>query len=234
MRNRVVLITGASSGIGAACARALAESSRLALVARRKDRLDEVVSAITDLGGDALAIDADLTAPGACESVVARCQEEFGGLDALVNNAGVFKTASTASLTRDHVRSQVLLNLEVPIMLTHAALPLLCKNGGGSIVNVSSIAAVSAFAGCGVYAATKAGLDAWSASLREELRADHVRVSVVVPGATDTEVWGEDCPFDRSGMARAEDVARCVRFVLDAPASAAIDRMVVMPPGGAL
>jgi len=234
MRNRVVLLTGASSGIGAATARALAPSSRLALVARRGDRLAELVDAITADGGEAVAISADLTEDGAAESVVTRCREHFGEIDALVNNAGLFLTGDFAAVDDAHIDRQIGINLRAPLVLTRAAIPHLAERGGGWIVNVSSVAADAAFPGCATYAGTKAGLEAWSRSLREELRSQGIRVSLVVPGATDTEVWGEDCPFDRTKMSRAEDVARCIVFALSGPATAAIDRIEVTPPGGAL
>jgi short-subunit dehydrogenase len=234
MRNRVVLITGASSGIGAAAARMLAESSRLVLVARREDRLRTLEAAIEEMGGEAEIIPADLTQPGEPERVVAECCRICGGIDAVVNNAGVFLTAPCAEQDPALLDLQLTLNLRAPMLLTKAAIPHLAERGGGWIVNISSVAADAGFPDCGAYAATKAGLEAWSRSLREELRAQGIRVGVIVPGATDTEVWPEDCPFDRERMARAEDVARCIVFVLNSPPSASIDRLVVTPPGGAL
>ena len=234
MRNRVVLVTGASAGIGAATARALAESSRLALVARRGERLDELVARIAALGGEAAAIPADLSIAGEAERVVAACVERFGELDAVINNAGCFLTGPTGTQDPTDLDRMLALNLRAPVMLTRAAIPHLAERGGGWIVNLSSVAADAAFAGCGAYAATKAGIEAWSRSLREELRSQGIRVSVVVPGATDTEVWPDDCPFDRAKMARAEDVARAIVFALGAPPTASIDRVVVTPPAGAL
>lgn len=234
MQSRVVLITGASSGIGAACARRLAETSRVALVARRSERLHQLVASIEAAGGEAVALPADLSEPGAPSSVVRRCLTAFGGISALVNNAGVFRTASAADSDAGFIAEQLTLNLQAPMLLTRAALPAVIDHGGGWIVNISSVAADAGFPHCGVYGATKAGLEAYSRSLREELREHGVRVGVVVPGATDTEVWPADCPFDRQKMCRAEDVARAVQFMLDAPPSASIDQIRVTPPGGAL
>ncbi len=226
-------ITGASSGIGAATALALAASHRVVLVARRSDRIAELARRIGSAGSEALPISADLAKPEAAVSLVAETIERFGRLDVLINNAGVFEVADTAAITPAHLDRLWKLNVQAPMLLVTAALPHL-GGRGGCIVNVSSVAAESVFTGCGAYAATKAALEAWSRVLREELRHARVRVAVVAPGATDTEVWPAGSTFDRTRMCRAEDVAEAIRFVVQQPASASIDRLVVTPPGGAL
>ncbi len=230
--NRVVIISGASSGIGAATALALAEHVRLVLVARRRERLDELAARIRAAGGQALAIAIDLTAANAPTEVVAQAVAHYGSLDAVVNNAGVFEAAAIGSISPDHLERLWRLNVAAPMLLTQAALVHLRGRNGGWIINISSTAAEAAYTGCGVYAGTKAALEVWSRTLREELRGTNVRVGVVAPGATDTEVWPADSTFDRARMCRAADVAAAVRFMLEAPASASIDRVVVAPPGG--
>lgn len=233
MHNRVILLTGASSGIGAATAKLLGETSRLALVARRADKLAELAARISDTGGQAIAIPADLTDPVACAAVVEQTVGELGGLDVLINNAGIFGVGEHAAIDQAHIDDQLALNLRAPMLLAHHAIPHLARDNGGWIVNVSSVAAEQTFAGCGLYSATKAALETWSRVLREELRTQGIRVSVVAPGATDTAVFdGSD--FDRSKMARVEDVARAIAFVISAAPTANIDRLVVTPPGGAL
>jgi NADP-dependent 3-hydroxy acid dehydrogenase YdfG len=232
---RTILITGASSGIGAALAERLAgPDHHLLLVARRKERLAEVVQAVVAKGGTAHGICANLADVGAPALVVDEAVRLAGGLSAVVNNAGIFETAGIGALNAEHLDRLFSINVQAPMLLTQAALPHLRGRQGGQIVNVSSIAAESAFPGCGAYAATKAAIEAWSRSLREELRGAHVRVSVVAPGATDTEVWPADSTYDRTRMCRAADVAEAIAFVLNAPATASIDRLVVMPPGGPL
>ncbi|GDY15131.1 oxidoreductase [Planctomycetota bacterium] len=230
--NRIALITGASSGIGAAVARALAGRWRLVLVARRKDRLDALVDEIHRDGGDAVALPADLATDP--QGIAERAAAIWQGLDAIVNNAGLFATSGSDALTAEHLDQLWRINLRAPMLLTAAAIPYMRARHGGSIVNVSSVAADTAFSGCGAYAATKAALEAWSRVLREELRRDRIRVSVVAPGATDTGIWpaGFNPPIDR--MCRAADIAAAIRFILEQPASASIDRMVITPPGGAL
>jgi NAD(P)-dependent dehydrogenase (short-subunit alcohol dehydrogenase family) len=233
--NRTVLITGASSGIGEATALALSEHFRIALVARRKDQLIELALKIRGRGGDALAVPDDITAPGAPERAVAQAVAHFGQLDALVNNAGMFETAAVEAITPEHVDRQLALNLRAPMLMVRAALPELRKRPGGWIVNVSSMAADASFATCSVYTATKAGLEAYSRVLREELRAANIRVGVVAPGATDTAAWLEGARSENAQrMCRPEDVAQAIRFVLEAPPSASYDRVVVAPPRGPL
>ncbi len=226
----VVLITGASSGIGAATARLLATDHHLVLVGRRRDRLDALVA---ELGGQAIAIVADLAAEGGPARVVAEVQAAGKRIAGLVNNAGVFALANGDAITATHAEQQWRLNVLAPLLLTQAALPQL-RAGGGTIVNLSSVAVDAAFSGCGVYAGTKAALEAWSRCLREELRGSGVRVTVVAPGATDTDIWPVQMQVDRSRMCRAEDVAAVIRLALTLPTSASIDRVVVTPPGGPL
>jgi NADP-dependent 3-hydroxy acid dehydrogenase YdfG len=234
--NRVVLITGASSGIGEATALALAEHFRLVLVARRRDRLLDLVDRIHRQGGQAWAIAADLTGNGVPERVAEEAAQRGGGeLDALINNAGSFQTAAIGALDSDHAESLWRLNVHAPMMLTRAALPYLRGKRGGMIINVSSVVTEQTFTGCGVYTATKCAIEGWSRVLREELRGTNVRVGVIAPGATDTEIWPASTnDAQRQRMARAADVAAAIRLMLECPATANIDRLTITPPGGAL
>ena len=225
----VVLITGATSGIGAATARALAPDHRLVLVGRRTERLAAMVQ---EFAGRAWGITADLTGDGVPRGVVEEAISKAGRLDAVINNAGIFETAAIGSLDAEHVTRLWRLNVLAPMMLTQAALPHLRGARGGPVVNLSSVAAEANFTGCGAYAASKAAIEAWSRCLREELRGTNVRVAVVAPGATDSEIWPADFPIERTRMCRAEDVAQVIRTVITLPPSASIDRVVVAPPGG--
>ncbi len=230
MNKPVVLITGASSGIGAACAHALIDTCRLILVARRQERLESLCS---ELGDGATCIAADLSNREQRASLIEQAHACYDQLDVLINNAGVFSMAATEAVEQDGVDAMFELNVTAPMMLTKQAIPLLRASNQGQVINISSIAAVSDFAECGAYCASKAALEAWSRCLREELRADKIRVSVIAPGATVTEIWGPEPAFDLSKMAKAEDVAAAVASCIHMPLSASVDKLTIMPPGGA-
>jgi NADP-dependent 3-hydroxy acid dehydrogenase YdfG len=189
------LVTGASSGIGAATAVELAHhGARVALVARRKDRLDAVAQSIRKQGRVALVLEADISdrdqATGAVEHAVA----QFGRVDTLVNNAGIMLLGPVLGSSLEDWERMVALNLMGSLYITHAALPHLVNAAEDSprrvadVVTVSSTAGRVARPGAGVYALTKFGLAAFSESLRQELIARRVRVSVVEPGTVDTEL----------------------------------------------
>ena len=229
---RTALITGASAGIGAATALALAPSWNLVLVARRRERLAALVERIAAVGGQAWAVDADLARPEEAQRVVTDAVNLAGGLDALVNNAGIFTAAPVDAVDAAHVATMFPLNLRAPMLLASAAIPHLAVRSG-TIINVTSVAVDAAFPGCAAYAASKAGLEAWSRVAREELRSRRIRVGVIAPGATDSEVWPAETTFDRTRMCRVEDIAAAIKFMLEAPPTTSIDRLVVTPPGGA-
>lgn len=224
--HRTVLITGASSGIGAAVARALAGRFRLILVARRADRLQSLAREV----GDAVVVAADLADPVAIPRVAAAC---VGGLDGLINNAGVFATAACADITAEHLDRMQAINVRAPMLLTAACLPHL--RPGATIVNVSSRVVDEAFAGCGAYTATKCALEGWSRILAEEVRPRRIRVGIVAPGATDTEIWPPSYgTANRARMVRAADVAEAIRLMIEAHPAASFDRIAVTPQAGAL
>ena len=185
-QGRVAVITGASSGIGAATARALAaDGYRVALLARRVDRITAFAD---ELGNGAIAIEADVTDRDALLAAADRVQQEFGGADVLVNNAGVMLLGPFSSDQREDYRRMIEVNLLGAITTTEVFLDQL-KSGGGDLVNIASVAGRTARSGNGVYAATKWGLNGWSESLRQELLPD-VRVTVIEPGAVATELPG--------------------------------------------
>ncbi len=230
---KTALITGASSGIGAALALALSSDWHVVLVARRTDRLVALAAQINDAGGRASIITANITELGAPQRVIEETLRLTGRLDALVNNAGIFSIAPVSAINQAPMDAIWSLNVTAPILLASAAIPHLAKNGG-SIINVSSVAVDSTFSGCAVYTASKAALEAWSRIAREELRAQRIRVGVVAPGATDTEVWPAGQTFDRTRMSPAADVAAAIMAMLMMPVGSSIDRLVVTPVSGAL
>jgi short-subunit dehydrogenase len=185
LEGKVALVTGASSGIGAAAARRIAREpdAHLVLVARREDRLRSLAD---ELGG-ATVIAADLTDPDAPARIAARVEEEHGRLDLLVNNAGAGWRAEFAEGGYDNVQRTMALNFDAVVRLTEALLPLLRRSAPSSIVNVSSTAARVARANSGAYSASKYALAGWSDALYLEERGHGVHVGVVLPGFVATE-----------------------------------------------
>lgn len=230
MDKPVALITGASSGIGAACARVLQDSHRLILVARREQRLKELADALPE----ARPLVCDLSEPAARDQLMAQAEALYGGIDVLINNAGIFETGAADAIDEAQMNYLWRLNVNAPLLLTRDALPLLRQSSNAVIITISSIAAVADFPQCSVYAASKAAVEAWSRSLREELRGDGIRVSIIAPGATSTEVWDGKDGFDTSRMMQADDIAAAVRSCVLMPVSASVDKLTLMPPGGAL
>lgn len=187
LKDRSVLLTGAGTGIGRSLALQLAEhTTRLTLVGRRSQPLEEVAALVRERGSDAHVLAADVTAPGAAAAVVAGAQERFGGIDVLVNNAGNVRAGRLEAIEEEEVLAQIALNLTAPVLLTRAALPALRASGSGLVVNVSSGIALIGMPFYATYAATKAGIAHFGEALRRELYGEGVHVLNVFPGATST------------------------------------------------
>lgn len=241
----VALVTGASSGIGEATARALAsEGSTMALVARRKDRLDALAGEVTGAGGAALAIEADVTDREQAVDAVKRAVAELGRLDMVVNNAGVMLLGPVVGAPLDEWERMVALNVEGLLYVAHAAVPhLLEAAGNGSrrvadLVNISSVAGRTARVGSAVYNLTKHGVGAFSESLRQELARRHVRVSLIEPGAVATELAThlrtevrEQLGQRLAGVEilRAADIADAVGYVVTRPRHVAVNEILIRP-----
>lgn len=222
-----ILITGAGSGIGAACARRLAPGNTLILVGRDRARLDALAGS---LPGSHRIVLADLARPEGPGLAAAAAAD---GLDGVVNNAGAFALARCEAIDAAHLEALWQINVAAPMLLTAACLPLL--RAGGTVVNISSTAVDNAFAGCAAYTASKCALEGWSRVLREELRPRRIRVCVVAPGATDTPIWPAGTPeAARARMVAADDVAAAVHLAITLPAAAALDRVALTPAGGPL
>jgi NADP-dependent 3-hydroxy acid dehydrogenase YdfG len=241
----VALVTGASSGIGAASARALAaEGAAVALAARRKDRLDEIAAAIGGAGGRALVLETDVTRQEEAIAAVEQTVADLGRLDTVVNNAGVMLLGPIVDAPVDEWDRMVALNVQGLLYVAHAALPhLLAAAEEGprrvsDLVNVSSVAGRVARLGSGVYNLTKHGVGAFSESLRQEVSSRHVRVSLVEPGATSTELATHLRPEIReqsmqrfAGIERleADDIADTVVYIVTRPRHVAINEILVRP-----
>jgi len=187
LKNSVVAVTGASSGIGREIALQLSrEGARMLLVARQTKLLQEVAEEARHLGGQAAVATIDLSVSGGPESVVESAVREFGSIDVLVNNAGATVFGPFDEAEPDSIRRVISINLEAPVLACRAAIPHFKRNGKGAIVNIASLAAFATPAWLATYAITKAGVLALSRNLRFELRPYGVRVVGVYPGDVDT------------------------------------------------
>ena len=231
---RVAVITGASSGIGEATARALAATGhRLALLARRADRIQALA---IELGDGAIAITADVTERDALLTAAERVKRELGGADILVNNAGVMLLAPFSADQHAESRQLVEVNLLGAMTATEVFLDQL-RDGESDLVNISSVAGRTARPGNAVYAATKWGLNGWSEALRQELQPS-VRVTVIEPGAVATELTDHITDAGAKQMAEgfyeqvaitAEDIAEIIAFAITRPHRVSLNEILIRP-----
>jgi NADP-dependent 3-hydroxy acid dehydrogenase YdfG len=243
LEGTVVLVTGASSGIGAATARQLAATgAAVALAARRKDRLEALAGEIGDTGGTALVIECDVTQPEEATEAVERTVSALGRLDTLVNNAGVMLLGPAVGAPLSEWQAMVELNVLGLLYCAHAATPHLLRAAAdgprrvADIVNISSVAGRVARSGNGVYSLTKHGVGAFSESLRQELTKQYVRVSLVEPGATATELAShnraevlESIKSQFGQTMAAEDIADAVTYIVTRPRTVAVNEMLIRP-----
>jgi len=237
MPDRVAVVTGASSGIGAATAKALArEGYAVALAARREERINELAEEISASGGKALAVPTDVADRAAAASLIETTKNELGSVDVLVNNAGVMLLGPFSSEQRDDYRQMVEVNLLGAITATEVFVDQL-RDGGGDLVNISSVAGRTARPINAVYAATKWGMNGWSESLRQALQPD-VRVTVVEPGAVETELTDHITHADTKRATQAfvkdlairpEDIADVIAFAVSRPRRMTINEILVRP-----
>jgi len=241
----VALVTGASSGIGAATAASLSGlGAQVALVARRADRLQELAAQITADGGIATVITADVTKRAEAERAVDQTVSDLGRLDILVNNAGVMLLGPVVGAPVEEWEQMVQINLLGLLYCTNAALPHLLQAADDSprrvadLVNLSSVAGRETRDGSGVYNATKHGVGAFSDALRKEITTRHVRVSLVEPGATATELASHNRPEVLAGIQQrfsamerltAEDIADAIAYIVTRPRHVAVNEVLIRP-----
>jgi NADP-dependent 3-hydroxy acid dehydrogenase YdfG len=245
LQETVALVTGASSGIGEATALALAErGAAVAIVARRRDRLEGLADRIREGGGTALVIEGDVGARAEAEAAVAQTVSELGRLDTLVNNAGVMLLGPAVDAPLEEWERMLSVNVAGLLYTAHAALPhLLSAAESGprqvaDMVNISSVAGRVARNGSGVYNLTKHGVGAFSESLRQEVTKRHVRVSLVEPGAVSTELASHNRPevqemigkrFSDMDRLEATDIADAITYVVTRPRHVAINEVLIRP-----
>jgi NADP-dependent 3-hydroxy acid dehydrogenase YdfG len=243
LKGTVALVTGASSGIGAATASVLAaRGAAVALVARRQDRLDALAANIREQGGTALVLECDITDQEQAAAAVARTVAELGRLDTLINNAGVMLLGPVAGAPLSEWQRMVDLNVLGLLYCAHAALPHLLQAAQDAprqvadMVNISSVAGRAARNGNGVYSLTKFGIGAFSESLRQELAGRYVRVSLVEPGATATELASHNRPEVLESIRsqfgqrmQAEDIADAIGYIVTRARHVAVNEMLIRP-----
>jgi NADP-dependent 3-hydroxy acid dehydrogenase YdfG len=241
LADRVVAITGASSGIGEATALALAAAgAKVALAARRADRLEEIVARIEAAGGEAVALPTDIADEAQANTFVRAAAERFGRLDALVNNAGVMQLGPIDGAPTEEWRRMVDVNVFGVLYCTHAALPIMREAGGGHIVNVSSVGGKVVGTYSGVYSLTKFGLGAFTEALRRESIAAGIRVTLVVPGSTATELRSHtreevlaETVHAFAGVTPLDpaDIAAAIVSALAQPPNVSVSEIVLRPSG---
>jgi len=242
---RKALITGASSGIGEATAEAMAaEGAAVALGARRKERLDDLAGRINEGGGTAVAIEADIADEPQAKNLVETAHAELGGLDCLVNNAGVMLLGPLQGADPSEWRTMIEVNCLGLLYCTHYALPLIRDGGGGDVINVSSVAGRQAHLGSGVYNMPKWGVVGYSESLRQEGALIGVRVTVIEPGFVETELQGhnknpivveqmEKMQKQLPKVLEAKDIANAIVYAASQPEHVSVNEILVRPSGQA-
>jgi NADP-dependent 3-hydroxy acid dehydrogenase YdfG len=241
LNGKIALVTGASSGIGAATALKLAaQGVKVGIAARRTDRLRELETQIRAAGGEALVIEMDVVDAASVQAGVKKLIDTFGTLDILFNNAGLMPISDIESLKTDEWHRMVDVNIKGLLNSTAAVLPHMLKQHSGHIVNTSSIAGRKVFPGLAVYCATKHAVAAFSDGLRMEVGKKHnIRVTCIQPGAVDTELFEHvsDKSYrdqmeglrDQMTFLKASDIADTVLFALQAPGHVDIAELFVMP-----
>ena len=240
LAGRVALVTGASSGIGDAAARVLAGAgAKVAIAARRHERLDILARELSAAGAEVLVLAADLLREDENQRIVAETEKHFGRLDILVNNAGVMLLSPVDGANPDDWRRMLELNVLAPMVSSQAALPGMRARGGGHIVNIASTAGRIANPNISGYSASKFGIVAFSESLRREVYKDKIRVTVIEPGVVETELR-EHIPH--AGMKQAidawaaamrqlqpEDVANALLYCVTQPEHVNVNEILMRP-----
>ncbi|RQS40889.1 SDR family oxidoreductase [Burkholderia sp. Bp8990] len=237
---KVVVITGASSGLGEATARLLAErGAGLVLGARRLDRLEKLAADITAAGGEAIAVATNVAKRADVENLIKAAQDKFGRVDVLVNNAGIMPMAAMSKLKVDEWDQMIDVNIKGVLYGIAAALPGMRANRSGHIINLSSVAGLRVSAGVGtVYSATKFAVKAISEGLRAEVGHEGIRVTTLYPGAVASELVNGSTDADAAAGMKAfyeaneipaDSVARAVAYAIEQPEDVSINEITLRP-----
>jgi NADP-dependent 3-hydroxy acid dehydrogenase YdfG len=241
LTGRVALVTGASSGIGSATAVLLAKhGAAVALAARREDRLEEMAARIAAEGGKAIVLAGDICDELVASRTVESTVKRFGGIDILVNAAGIIRAGGATDLPAEEWRRLIDVNLMATVFCCRAAIGAMKAGGRGDIVNISSLAGRRAMAAVSAYSASKFAVGAFTESLRQELAKAGIRVTAIEPGQTETEL-GEGLfvggptaeasqrPGLMAGAMQADDVAQAIHFAISLPTRASVSQLLIRP-----
>jgi NADP-dependent 3-hydroxy acid dehydrogenase YdfG len=236
---KVVAITGASSGIGQSTAKFLAQQgAKVVLGARRKNRIDEVVEEISAAGGKAIGFAVDVTKRAEVEALIKRAVDSFGRVDVIINNAGIMPIAPVAALKVEEWDRQIDVNIKGLLYGVAAVLPYMQKQKNGHIINISSVFGIKVFAPGGtVYCATKSAVRALTEGLRIELHSQNIRCTMISPGAVTTELPESSSEEATRENLRefykmaipAESIARAIAYAIEQPDEVEIDEVVIRP-----
>ncbi|MBB4123312.1 SDR family oxidoreductase [Martelella radicis] len=239
IKDKVIIITGASSGMGEATARDLAaKGAKLALGARRKDRLDTLVKDITDKGGEAIAVATDVTKLEDVQALADAAKDKYGRVDVIFNNAGLMPLSPLESLRIDEWNQMVDVNIKGTLYGIAAVLPIFKEQKSGHVINVSSVYGHKTVATGAVYCATKHAVRSLSEGLRQEVKDYNVRVTVISPGAVDTEltshisepgVGDQVRDFVSQIAVPASTMADMVSFAVSQPANVDVNEILFRP-----
>lgn len=233
LKGKVVLVTGASRGIGLAIAQTLGrEGANLVVVGRDRKKLQR---AATQVAGDPLPLVANVTSPGEVSKLFQVLRRRHRHLDVLINNAGAFTYKPFERTSLQDWRANLETNLTALFLVTRAALPLLERSRAAHIVNILSVSSRSAFRNCSAYCAAKFGALGFTRVLREEFRPRGIRVTAIMPGSTDTRMMKAfDFPVDRTKLIQPEDIGEAVLAALLQPPRATMEEVLLMPSAGRL
>ncbi len=237
---KVALVTGASSGIGEATAKALsAAGAAVAIGARRAAKLEELAEQLEKAGGTALRLDLDVTDEQSAAAAVQRTVDELGRIDIVVNAAGLMLLGPLVDGNTEDWRRMMSTNVLGLMYVTHAAIPHLVEQGSGDVINISSVAGRTAKPGSGVYNASKWAVNAFSESLRQEVTSEGVRITLIEPGAVDTalndQITDETAKaaskksYDAMRTLHAEDVANAIVYTVTQPDHVAVNEILIRP-----
>ena len=239
LSSKTIIITGASSGIGAASARALvAQGAKVVLAARDQQGLDAIVAELTAAGGQAIGVVCDVTSAAEMKALAQTAVEHFGAVDILVNNAGLMLFSNWTDLAVDDWEKMIDVNVKGYLNAIAAVLPFMLAQKSGQILNMDSVAGHQVGPAAGVYSATKFFVQAMTESMRKELGVQHgIRVNTISPGVINTG-WA-DKVSDPAGRKAAqelnkiaiapEDIGRAVVYALDQPANVTVNDLIISP-----